>query len=209
MNFLQSQLGPPSLEGKRLGRIYIGGLSDRSRSELMSRLQIHVGDTLEADSLAKARAEARAIRRTPELWHRHVSEWRCCPADPDAGKCRIRRGGRHFHSRHSAGGRRDEAHHHRRQRAAGQADLAAPPGLSSARQAGAHLRRGPPFGGHRQGGQRHQPRGDQRPPAVDPLRARSRPEVGLSKDAAQRRTGGSETQIDVNYTLSDEPPVQQ
>ncbi len=58
-NFLQSQLGPASLEGKRIGRIYIGGLSDQSRSELMSHLQIHVGDTLEADSLAKARAETR------------------------------------------------------------------------------------------------------------------------------------------------------
>ena len=60
-NFLQSQLGPPSLEGKRVGRIYIGGLSDQSRSELMSHLQIHVGDTLDADSLAKARAETRAF----------------------------------------------------------------------------------------------------------------------------------------------------
>ena len=58
-NLLQSQLGPPTLEGKRVGRIFIGGLSDQSRSELMSHLQIHVGDTLEADSLAKARAEAR------------------------------------------------------------------------------------------------------------------------------------------------------
>ena len=46
-NLLQSQLGPPSLEGKRVGRIFIGGLSDQSRSELMSHLQIHVGDTLE------------------------------------------------------------------------------------------------------------------------------------------------------------------
>jgi TonB family protein len=58
-NLLQSQLGPPSLEGKRVGRIFIGGLSDQSRSELMAHLQIHVGDTLEADSLAKARAETR------------------------------------------------------------------------------------------------------------------------------------------------------
>jgi TonB family protein len=56
---LQSQIGPPSLEGKRVGRIFIGGLSDQSRSELMSHLQIHVGDTLGADTLAKARAEAR------------------------------------------------------------------------------------------------------------------------------------------------------
>jgi TonB family protein len=56
---LQSQIGPPSLEGKRVGRIFIGGLSDQSRNELMSHLQIHVGDTLGADTLAKARAEAR------------------------------------------------------------------------------------------------------------------------------------------------------
>ena len=39
-NFLQSQLGPPSLEGKRVGRIYIGGLSDQSRAELMSHLHL-------------------------------------------------------------------------------------------------------------------------------------------------------------------------
>jgi TonB family protein len=55
------RLTPPSLEGKRVSRIYIGGLSDQSRTELMSHLQIHVGDTLAADSLDRARAEVRAF----------------------------------------------------------------------------------------------------------------------------------------------------
>jgi TonB family protein len=55
------RLGPPSQEGKRVGRIFIGSLSDQSRSDLMSHLQIHVGDTLAADSLEKARAEVKAF----------------------------------------------------------------------------------------------------------------------------------------------------
>lgn len=55
------RLTPPSLEGKRVSRIYIGGLSDQSRTDLMSHLQIHLGDTLAADSLDRARAEVRAF----------------------------------------------------------------------------------------------------------------------------------------------------
>jgi TonB family protein len=43
--------GPPVFEGKRLSRIDIGGLSDQARNDLMSRLPIHVGDTLAADSI--------------------------------------------------------------------------------------------------------------------------------------------------------------
>ena len=58
---LTQRLGSAALEGKRVGRIYIGGLSDQSRTDLMSHLQIHVGDTLAADSLDRARAEVRAF----------------------------------------------------------------------------------------------------------------------------------------------------
>ena len=67
---LQSQIGgkalslpltSPVFEGKRVSRIYIGGLSEQSRSDLMSRLQVHVGDTLAADTMEKMRAEVRAF----------------------------------------------------------------------------------------------------------------------------------------------------
>ena len=58
---LTQRLGSAALEGKRVSRIYIGGLSDQSRTDLMSHLQIHVGDTLAADSLDRTRAEVRAF----------------------------------------------------------------------------------------------------------------------------------------------------
>jgi TonB family protein len=67
---LQSQIGgkalslpltSPVFEGKRISRINVGGLSEQSRSDLMSRLQVHVGDTLAADTLEKVRAEVRAF----------------------------------------------------------------------------------------------------------------------------------------------------
>jgi TonB family protein len=61
LSTLTQRLGSAALEGKRVGRIYIGGLSDQSRSDLMSHLQIHLGDTLSADSLDRARAEVRAF----------------------------------------------------------------------------------------------------------------------------------------------------
>ena len=41
----------PSLEGKRVSEIYIGGVSDQVRSNLMSRLPVHTGDTLAAGSM--------------------------------------------------------------------------------------------------------------------------------------------------------------
>ncbi len=67
---LQSQIGgkavslplaSPVFEGKRISRINIGGLSEQSRSDLMARLQVHVGDTLAADTMEKVRAEVRAF----------------------------------------------------------------------------------------------------------------------------------------------------
>jgi TonB family protein len=67
---LQSQIGgkalsvpfsPAVLEGSRVSQIYIGGLSEQSRSDLMSRLQVHVGDTIAADTMEKVRAEVRAF----------------------------------------------------------------------------------------------------------------------------------------------------
>jgi TonB family protein len=54
-------LASPVFEGKRVSRIWVGGLSDQSRGDLMSRLQVHVGDTLAADTMEKVRAEVRAF----------------------------------------------------------------------------------------------------------------------------------------------------
>jgi TonB family protein len=45
-----------SLEGKRVGEIYIGGVTDQVRSDLMSRLPVHAGDTLAAGSMDRLRA---------------------------------------------------------------------------------------------------------------------------------------------------------
>jgi protein TonB len=47
--------GPPVLEGKRVRGIYIGGLSDRARDDLMSRLPIHTGDTFAAGTMDRVR----------------------------------------------------------------------------------------------------------------------------------------------------------
>jgi TonB family protein len=47
---------PALFEGKRLTSLYIGGLSDPSRKVLLSRLPVHVGDTLAADSIDRLRA---------------------------------------------------------------------------------------------------------------------------------------------------------
>ena len=55
------RIAPPALEGKRVNRIFIGGLSEQSRSDLMSHLSVHVGDTLAADSMDRVRAEVRAF----------------------------------------------------------------------------------------------------------------------------------------------------
>jgi TonB family protein len=44
---------PPLFEGKRLSRIDIVGLSDQARNDLTSRLPIHAGDTLAADSILR------------------------------------------------------------------------------------------------------------------------------------------------------------
>ena len=41
----------PPVAGKRVSEIYIGGVSDQVRSNLMSRLPVHAGDTLAADSM--------------------------------------------------------------------------------------------------------------------------------------------------------------
>ena len=55
------RIAPPALEGKRVNRISIYGLSEQSRNDLTSRLPVHVGDTLAADSMDRVRAEVRAF----------------------------------------------------------------------------------------------------------------------------------------------------
>ncbi len=61
LNALQAKgrFSPPSLEGRRVSGIYIGGLSEQSRNDLTSRLPVHVGDTLAADSIARLRTAVR------------------------------------------------------------------------------------------------------------------------------------------------------
>jgi TonB family protein len=59
MNTLQSRLGPPSADGKRLTRVVTNGLSEPVRNDLLSRLPVHEGDTLTADSLNAARKAVR------------------------------------------------------------------------------------------------------------------------------------------------------
>ena len=61
LNSLTRQLGPPSLAGQRVSRISIYGLSEQSRNDLTARLPVHVGDTLAADSVDRVRAEVRAF----------------------------------------------------------------------------------------------------------------------------------------------------
>jgi TonB family protein len=56
---MSARAGTMSLEGRRVRSIYIGGLSDQSRKDLVSRLPVHVGDTLAADSLDRVRAAVR------------------------------------------------------------------------------------------------------------------------------------------------------
>jgi TonB family protein len=63
MNALQSRLGPPSAEGKRLTRVVTNGLTESVRNDLLSRLPVHEGDTLSADSLEGVR---KAIREFDE-----------------------------------------------------------------------------------------------------------------------------------------------
>jgi TonB family protein len=48
--------GPSVLEGKRVSMIHIGGLSDQARNNLLSRLPVHVGDTFAADTMDRVRA---------------------------------------------------------------------------------------------------------------------------------------------------------
>jgi TonB family protein len=53
--------GSLSLEGKRISGIFIGGLSLQARNDLNSRLPVRAGDTLAADTMDRVRAEVRAF----------------------------------------------------------------------------------------------------------------------------------------------------
>uniref|UniRef100_Q02A96 TonB family protein n=1 Tax=Solibacter usitatus (strain Ellin6076) TaxID=234267 RepID=Q02A96_SOLUE len=66
---LQRNLGPASLAGKRLARINVMGLSDQVRDQLLSRLPVHTGDTLSADSYDLT---SKAVREFDE--HMFVSQ---------------------------------------------------------------------------------------------------------------------------------------
>jgi protein TonB len=48
-------IGPPWLEGKRLSHIITAGMTDSARSDLLSRIPVHEGDILNADLLERVR----------------------------------------------------------------------------------------------------------------------------------------------------------
>ena len=52
---LRGSIGPPSLEGKRLNHILTAGMTDSARNDLLSRIPVHEGDILNADSLERVR----------------------------------------------------------------------------------------------------------------------------------------------------------
>jgi TonB family protein len=53
MNTLQRNLGAASLVGERVSRINVLGVSDKVRDDLLLRLPVHAGDTLSADSMER------------------------------------------------------------------------------------------------------------------------------------------------------------
>jgi TonB family protein len=53
VNNLQRNIGLASLAGQRLSRLTVIGVSDKVRDDLLSRLPIHAGDTLAADSMER------------------------------------------------------------------------------------------------------------------------------------------------------------
>jgi protein TonB len=52
-------IGMPSLEGKRLSHIITAGMTDSTRNDLLSRIPLHEGDILNADSLERVRRVVR------------------------------------------------------------------------------------------------------------------------------------------------------
>ena len=61
--FLQRNQGPASMTGKPLKRIVVVGLSDQTRNDLLSRLPVHEGDILAADSYERV---SRAVHEFDE-----------------------------------------------------------------------------------------------------------------------------------------------
>ncbi len=58
MNALQTRIGPPSIDGRRLNRIDVQGLNDTMRNDLMSRLGVHIGDTMTPEMMERVRKSA-------------------------------------------------------------------------------------------------------------------------------------------------------
>jgi TonB family protein len=57
MNTLQRNIGANNLMvGKRIGRVVVAGVSDQVRDDLVSRLPVRVGDILASDSIARINA---------------------------------------------------------------------------------------------------------------------------------------------------------
>jgi TonB family protein len=67
---LQRNIGPASLAGKPLKRIVVVGLSDQIRNDLLSRLPVHEGDILAADSYERV---SRAVHEFDEHMNLNLS----------------------------------------------------------------------------------------------------------------------------------------
>ena len=90
MQFEGRRIGPPSLEGKRLSRIVTGGLTDSARNDLLSRLPVHEGDILNADSLERVRGIVREFDEHMNVGTGINRQWRGYP-DAVRTRCAFRR----------------------------------------------------------------------------------------------------------------------
>ena len=58
---LQRRMGPPTIDGRRLNRIVVAGLSDNLRDDLVSRLGVHEGDMMTPEAMQRVRSAAMAF----------------------------------------------------------------------------------------------------------------------------------------------------
>ncbi|MEO8591725.1 MAG: M56 family metallopeptidase [Candidatus Solibacter sp.] len=58
MSAMQSRMGPPIAEGRRLASVDVFGLTENMKNDLTSRMGVRPGDTMTAESLARARRAA-------------------------------------------------------------------------------------------------------------------------------------------------------
>jgi TonB family protein len=61
INALQTRMGPPSIDGRRLNQIVVVGLTDTLRNDLISRLGVHEGDIMTSEAMQRAHSAALAF----------------------------------------------------------------------------------------------------------------------------------------------------